>query len=113
MNIGKLYLGKKLEEIADQDIALVRSNSEQELQIIALQRYQDALLYTQINNQNNCYLVRRFPLVNPVTHDGVGLLIIMIKIDILNVRKILSTRILNRTQNSSIIVNKQFSEKSL
>lgn len=44
MNIGKLYLGKKLEEIADQDIALVRSNSEQELQIIALQRYQDALL---------------------------------------------------------------------
>lgn len=36
MNIGKLCLGKKLEEIADQDIALVRSNLEQELQIIAL-----------------------------------------------------------------------------
>ena len=50
-------------------------------------------------------------MVNPVTHDGVGLLIIMIKIDIFNVRKILSTRILNRTQNSSIIVNKQFCEK--
>lgn len=54
MNIGKLCLGKKLEEIADQDIALVRSSSEQELQFIALQRYQDALLHTQINNQNNC-----------------------------------------------------------
>jgi|GEM_PF-2561655 len=110
-NFNHTYLGKKFEDIPDQDPLLVESTTKQEQAILASKKPQNHLLYTKIRNKNHCYMVRKFPLINPATNNCVGLLVFPTKIDILNIRRMASIHILNRTPNSSIVINKKFSEK--
>lgn len=95
-NFNSNQLGKKQENLPNQNQKLIQDTTRQESAIIISKKPQNTLLNTKINNQNNCYFVRKFPLVNPATNNCVGLLIFPTKIDILNFRKLISNRIFNR-----------------
>lgn len=110
-NFDNFHLGKRFEDIPDQAPLLVENIRKQDLSILASKTPQNSLLYTKIRNENKCYIVRKFPLINPATNNCVGILIFPTKIDMLNIRRMVSIQILKRTANSSIVIDKKFSEK--
>lgn len=106
-------LGQTTQQIAEQTPEAAKQIHQQEMEIITTQLHKSVLFFRKADSYNICFMMRKFPLINPSTQNIVGILITAKRMNIMKFRNLLSKHIFRRNIEPPMEVEKQLNEKQL